>query len=92
MTTEDRGTPTTFEKELEHLINRHSLESASNTPDFILAQYLQACLALFATVVLARDEWHDGGKKTAPAMDAETAKVYVEGMSAMHDERRPDGD
>lgn len=29
-----------FKKELEHLINRASQESKSDTPDFILAKYL----------------------------------------------------
>ena len=36
--------PPTFERELESLINRFSKENDSNTPDFILAQYLLGCL------------------------------------------------
>ena len=35
---------TEFRQELESLINRHSMENASNTPDWILADYLAACL------------------------------------------------
>ena len=50
--------PPTIEKELEHLINKHSQERASNTPDFILAQYLQECLATFANATKARDKWY----------------------------------
>jgi len=47
----------TFQEELEQLINRHSLENASNTPDFILAQYLDGCLAVFNTAIQQRETW-----------------------------------
>lgn len=33
-----------FEKELEVLLNMHSMESESNTPDYALAGYLVDCL------------------------------------------------
>jgi hypothetical protein len=46
-----------LEKELEDLINRYSLESGSNTPDFILAEYLIACLRTFNVVMYKRDNW-----------------------------------
>lgn len=45
-----------FRKELEELINRHSMESGSNTPDFILADYLMACLRAFDFGVKARQK------------------------------------
>ena len=47
-----------FQKELEGLINSHSCENESNTPDFILAQFLQGCLDTFNTVVKRRDQWY----------------------------------
>lgn len=47
-----------FKKELEHLINKHSVENESNTPDFILAQYLTGCLAVFATTIQQRENWY----------------------------------
>ena len=49
-----------FETELAHLINRHSIENASNTPDFLLAEYLMACLKAFAVTTEKRDVWYDG--------------------------------
>lgn len=49
---------TLFEKALEDLINSHSMEQDSNTPDFILAQYLMACLAAWNVNVKAREEWY----------------------------------
>lgn len=47
-----------FISELEVLINQHCLENESNTPDFILAQYLTMCLNNFNDVVTARDKWY----------------------------------
>ena len=47
-----------FEKELERLINKNSAESSSNTPDFILAQYLNACLLAWNTGVQQRESWY----------------------------------
>lgn len=57
--TEVPATPVThpFEKELETLINRHSMENGSDTPDFILAQYMFTCLSAYQNAVNARDKW-----------------------------------
>jgi hypothetical protein len=48
---------TSFEKELQKLINRYNKESESNTPDFILATYLKTCLDAFDTAIKSKDEW-----------------------------------
>lgn len=47
-----------FLKELTELINRHSMEYGSNTPDYMLAEYLNNCLASFERVTANRDKWH----------------------------------
>lgn len=47
-----------FEKELENLINRYSKENGSNTPDFILAEYLTNCLKAFDIAVKHRSVWY----------------------------------
>jgi hypothetical protein len=47
-----------FRKELEQAINRNSRESGSNTPDFILAEYLSECLAAFDKASRARERWY----------------------------------
>lgn len=39
----------TLEREIASVLNKHSAENGSNTPDFILAEYLLACLAAFNT-------------------------------------------
>ena len=47
-----------FRKELAALINRYSAENGSNTPDFLLAEYLTDCLDSFDRVVTAREKWY----------------------------------
>jgi len=46
-----------FRKELERLINCHSFENGSNTPDFILAQFLHESLLAFDRAVNERERW-----------------------------------
>jgi hypothetical protein len=48
----------TFKQELEELINKHSVENVSDTPDFVLASFLTACLDAFNGVTVERDRWH----------------------------------
>jgi hypothetical protein len=40
-----------FSKELEQLINRHSVDNALNTPDYILSNYLINCLETFDNTI-----------------------------------------
>lgn len=54
---------TEFHKELEELLNKHSKENGSNTPDFVLAGFLSGCLAAFDGSVLIRDQYHRFNKK-----------------------------
>lgn len=49
---------TNFRKELETLINKHSLENGSDTPDFILADYVSKCLKTFDETIQAREQWY----------------------------------
>ena len=51
----DPPPPASFNAELRALINRHSRESDSHTPDFILAEYLERCLTAFEIAVITRD-------------------------------------
>ena len=51
-------TGTEFGKELEALINKHSLENQSNTPDFLLSLYLENCLANWNAITTQRDRWY----------------------------------
>jgi hypothetical protein len=47
-----------FRRELQAIVNRYSRENGSNTPDFILAEYLNTCLTAFDEAVNAREKWY----------------------------------
>jgi len=49
---------TKLQTEIQHAINRASAENGSNTPDFILAEYLTDCLAAYERTLAAREKWH----------------------------------
>ncbi len=53
--------PQTFREKLSHAINCHSMENGSNTPDFILAEFLAKCLEAFDAAVQARSTWNGDG-------------------------------
>ena len=55
----------TFEKDLRILINIYSKENGSDTPDFILAEYLDGCLRVYNHAVTNREFWYG----RAPNMD-----------------------
>lgn len=59
-------TTMTFQEELERLINRYSRENGSNTPDFILAEYLAACLKVFDAAVGKRETWYGRNARLGP--------------------------
>jgi len=46
-------------KEFKQVINRNCLENESDTPDYILAEYLVNTLENLKTIVRARDKWFD---------------------------------
>lgn len=49
--------------ELAALLNKHSAENGSDTPDFVLAQFLLNCLHAFDVAVADRTRWYgkEGG-------------------------------
>lgn len=65
MTNEERDAA--LAKELESLLNRHSVENGSDTPDFLLAEYLMQCLAAWNKCVRAREHWYGRTPSPAPA-------------------------
>lgn len=46
-----------FKKRLSSLLNEFSIENDSDTPDFMLAEYLVRCLENFGVTVKDRDTW-----------------------------------
>jgi len=72
-----------FRKELENAINSHSKENESNTPDFILAEYLVHCLLAFDLTTKARDKWY--GIKPEPGWDRSSISAKPKGERGMMD-------
>ena len=52
-----------FQKRLEDVINNACRENKSNTPDFILANYMLRCLQAFEDASNQREQWF-GNKLT----------------------------
>ena len=55
-----------FRTAIATAINFHSMENGSDTPDFILAEYLSDCLVIFDKTVRARERWYSRDKKPIP--------------------------
>lgn len=47
-----------LQEDLAGVLNRYSQENRSNTPDFILAQYLLDCLTAYSNTVQLRAKWY----------------------------------
>lgn len=47
-----------FLEELSALVNKHSLQKGSNTPDFILAKHLCECVESLNATVRRRERWY----------------------------------
>ena len=52
-----------FRKDLSDVINKHSKENGSNTPDFILGEYLERCLFAFDEAIRDREQWYKGDRE-----------------------------
>lgn len=97
---------TPFREDLEALINKHSMENGSNTPDFVLATFLVGQLAMYDIAVRARDQWYsvhlEPGeshfRKPIPsfedvvALGEESLKQYHPGLYAELQEERGGND
>lgn len=55
-----------FQAELQILVNKYSLENLSDTPDFILADYLQSCLEAFNDAVQTRTSYYASNPPANP--------------------------
>jgi len=53
-----------FRKDLAEVLNRHSMENGSNTPDFLLADYLISCLRALDAAIGMRSKWY--GRHDSP--------------------------
>ena len=64
-----------FQKEIEAVINKHSMESGSATPDFILAEYLAGCLQTFNATMSKREKWYGRQVGAGPIVGGDDAST-----------------
>jgi len=62
-----------MKSELQSVINRNSFENESNTPDWMLAEYLMDCLEAHTNATRRRDNWY-GGKQSI--LDSEKKETW----------------
>ena len=74
-----------FEHELMVLINSRCMENESDTPDFLLARFIQECLDSFNAAVKARDKRH-GITQRAWNRPATTQERDIAGNIPVRDE------
>lgn len=65
--------PPTFAQKLTVLLNENNKENGSNTPDFVLAEYLTNCLGNFEAATKAREKFY--GVSSRPGLPIENNKV-----------------
>lgn len=76
-----------FRGALEALINEHTRENFSNTPDFILAGFLETCLKAFESAVRYRDDWY--GVHLSPGDSYFVGEPGVQQPESTAEERKP---
>ncbi|MAG26519.1 hypothetical protein CMI47_13310 [Candidatus Pacearchaeota archaeon] len=54
-----------LEREIKDILNKTSRENISDTPDFILAEYLIDCLEAFEKATNKRNQWYTTDNKPA---------------------------
>ena len=72
--------------EFQTVINCNSIENASNTPDFILAEFLGDCLDAFKTASNKREKWYgvalepgkDNGAPSIQATNSDLMKLLCD--------------
>lgn len=62
---------------VEQAINNVSAENGSNTPDFILAEYLLDCLAAFDKASRARERWYGRVDKPCSTPEEPVFELYI---------------
>lgn len=77
-----------FKADLVAMINAHSMENGSNTPDWILGEYLVAIIEAFNRTIVLREEWYgrDKGRSKNPNV-AQAADYAAMRESQEHQEK-----
>lgn len=71
-----------FRGKLENLINAHSMENGSDTPDFILAEFLADSLRAFDKATKERSRWYGHITREKAVLNCEVPGLPNEGLRA----------
>ncbi len=82
---------TEFERELEGLINKYSAQSESDSPDFMLAEYLINCLNNFNVITRKKGRWNvnvgyksdvmkGDAEKDRNKSESDTTRIFYTGL------------
>lgn len=63
------GSNKKFKEELTNLLNRYGYDTACDTPDYILADYIGKCLENYYAVIQSNIAWHTGWKRLGEEAD-----------------------
>lgn len=78
----------TLRKKLEEAINSVSAESGSNTPDFVLADFLISCLVAYDCATIRRDEWYGLKPEIDQVLSCARPPQYEKRTAAADGERK----
>jgi len=67
-----------LQNEIMMVLNKHRRENNSNTPDFILAMYLESCLLAFEKATQQREAWY--GRDACPTSNATPSSTRCSGI------------
>ncbi len=76
-----------FKKDLAEVLNKHSMENGSDTPDFILAEFLHGCLMVFDKLMKRRERWYSNDAKPDGLSEVEPVKSQL--MEGLPDWPKP---
>ena len=81
-----------LEVEICQALNKHSAENESDTPDFLLAQFLTGCLKAFNRTTGKREAWH-GRNAVEPSADpVPSAVLHARKYESKHEDvEAPEG-
>lgn len=67
-------------RDLALVINRHNLERLSNTPDFVIAEYLFHCIMNHADSINARNAYYGRDDSYKTELDEDLIEQFTKGQ------------
>jgi len=75
--------PDDLRQALAATLNRFSAENGSNTPDFLLAEFLLGCLVAWDAAIKARERWY-GRDNSGPGVQPREGKALADALSELN--------